>query len=167
MTRSPIQADDRDDIAEFIARHWGTAEIICSGRRCYPHREEGFVERRDGRIVGVVTFRIAGDQVHVLTLNSTLAGQGIGTALLLRVIELARERDCRRLWLTTTNDNLRAIGLYQRLGFRLVAVHPGAIDEARRLKPAIPLVGDNGIPIRDELVMELRLEPLLDGAAHI
>jgi hypothetical protein len=29
---------------------------------------------------------------------------------------------------------------------------------ARRLKPSIPLVGDFGIPIRDEIELELRLD---------
>lgn len=40
---------------------------------------------------------------------------------------------------------------------RLVAVHQGAVDAARRLKPAIPLIGKHGIPIHDELELELEL----------
>jgi hypothetical protein len=31
------------------------------------------------------------------------------------------------------------------------------VDEARRLKPSIPLVGDHGIPVHDELELELPL----------
>jgi hypothetical protein len=57
----------------------------------------------------------------------------------------------------TTNDNLAALRFYQRRGMRLVAVHAGAVAEARRLKPSIPLVGQHGIPIRDELELELDL----------
>ena len=57
----------------------------------------------------------------------------------------------------TTNDNLPALGLYQRHGFRLVALHPGAVDRARLVKPSIPALGHPGIPMRDELVLELRL----------
>jgi hypothetical protein len=34
-------------------------------------------------------------------------------------------------------------------------VHPGAVAEARRtLKPGIPEIGDHGIPLRDEIVLE-------------
>ena len=60
----------------------------------------------------------------------------------------------RELWLVTTNDNLDAIGLYQRRGFHLTELHPGAVDAARALlKPSIPLVGEHGIAMRDELVL--------------
>ena len=84
-------------------------------------------------------------------------GRGIGSTLLEGVANEARRRGCRRLWLITTNDNLNAIRFYQRRGLRLVAVHAGAVDDARRLKPSIPLVGEDGIPIRDELEFELEL----------
>ncbi|MFF5052519.1 hypothetical protein ACFY1S_04950 [Micromonospora sp. NPDC000663] len=51
--------------------------------------------------------------------------------------------------------NLRALRFYQRRGMRLVAVDRGAVDRARRLNPQIPLVGEHGIPLHDELVLEL------------
>ena len=57
--------------------------------------------------------------------------------------------------LTTTNDNVDALRFYQRRGFRLVALRPGAVDDARaRHKPAIPGTGAHGIPLRDELDLE-------------
>jgi hypothetical protein len=59
----------------------------------------------------------------------------------------------------TTNDNLGALRFYQRRGLRLVALHVGAVAESRRLKPSIPEVGHDGIPIRDELELELELRP--------
>ena len=58
----------------------------------------------------------------------------------------------------TTNDNLDALRFYQRRGFRLVALRPGAVDESRvSLKPQIGVSGDFEIPLRDELELELRL----------
>jgi RimJ/RimL family protein N-acetyltransferase len=62
-----------------------------------------------------------------------------------------------RVWLITTNDNTAALRFYQRLGFDLVALHRDAVDAARSIKPSIPLVGNDGIPIRHELELELRL----------
>jgi hypothetical protein len=63
-----------------------------------------------------------------------------------------------RAWLVTTNDNMRALRFYQRLGWELVAVHRGAVDRAREtLKPEIPRVGNDGIPLRDEIELEYRL----------
>ena len=62
-----------------------------------------------------------------------------------------------RRWLVTANDNTAAVRCYQRRGFRLVALRPNAVDQARRLKPSIPLYGDDGVPILDELDLELSL----------
>ena len=70
-----------------------------------------------------------------------------------------REHGLRRLWVLTTNDNVDALRFYQRRGFRLSALRPGAVDEARRqLKPEIPELGEYGIPIRDEIELEMPLE---------
>ncbi len=60
--------------------------------------------------------------------------------------------------MVTTNDNLRALGLYQRRGFRLAALRCGAVDQGRRLKPEISEVGEGGIPLHDELEL-VRLVP--------
>jgi L-amino acid N-acyltransferase YncA len=101
--------------------------------------------------------------MEVLTLNSTLEGAGIGSSLMLNAIEGARKYGCRKIWLTTTNDRLRIIDFYQRLGFRMTAINLGVVDEARKVKPQIPVVGERGVPIHDEVVMELAIEPYLDS----
>jgi hypothetical protein len=58
---------------------------------------------------------------------------------------------------TTTNDNLAALRFYQRAGFRFAELRPGAVSEARSLKPSIPETGNDGIPIRDEIDLVLEL----------
>jgi hypothetical protein len=78
---------------------------------------------------------------------------------MLTAIEEARRDSVRRIWFTTTNDNLRLMGFYQRLGFRLTQVHQNAVDDVRKEKPQIPEIGFDGIPIHDELVLELHLKP--------
>jgi DNA-3-methyladenine glycosylase I len=89
-----------------------------------------------------------------VTLNSLREGIGIGTALLDAVREAARKSGCRRTWLITTNDNLHALRFYQKRGWRLTALHRNALDESRRLKPVIPEIGIDGIPLRDEIELE-------------
>ncbi len=54
---------------------------------------------------------------------------------------------------------LDALRFYQKWGLRLVALHPNALEQSRRLKPEIPLVGRDGIPLRDELELEMTLNP--------
>lgn len=82
---------------------------------------------------------------------------GIATALLKAAVREPHQRACRRVFLSTTNDNLHALGLYQKRGFGLVRVLQGTVNESRRIKPGIPLVGENGIPLRDEIELELSL----------
>jgi ribosomal protein S18 acetylase RimI-like enzyme len=59
---------------------------------------------------------------------------GIGTALLRRLLQLARARGCRGLWLATEADNTAARALYGKLGARetqgvVVCDWDGAMDE--------------------------------------
>lgn len=161
MDRRRIEDKDRPAIAEFIEGHWHSKMVMSRGQRYYPHEQDGFIEWRDEQIVGLLTLRSNGESMELLTLNSTLEGQGIGSALMLMSFELAREQKLTAIWLTTTNDNLSAIGFYQRLGFRIAAVNVGAVDEARKVKPQIPEVGLNGIPIHDEILLELKIQPAL------
>jgi ribosomal protein S18 acetylase RimI-like enzyme len=114
----------------------------------------GFVAKADGERCGIVTFLEGEESVEVVYLQATESHAGVGTMLIEAVMERAAGR---RVWLVTTNDNLDALRFYQRRGFRLIELHPGAVDEARRhLKPDISPVGFFGIPLRDELVLERR-----------
>jgi GNAT superfamily N-acetyltransferase len=107
---------------------------------------------------GLLTYILCEDACEVLTLHAASQWQGAGSALLHAVAGLARDAGCSRLWLVTTNDNVDALRFYQRRGFHLRALRPGAVDAARRDgKPEIPWIGDHGIPLRDELELELDL----------
>jgi GNAT superfamily N-acetyltransferase len=106
---------------------------------------------------GVITYRISNHECEIISLNSLVDNQGLGTVLIDAVIHEASKQACSRVRVSTTNDNLRALGFYQKRGFRLTNLRPGAVDEARRQKPAIPLTGDNGIALRDEIELELTL----------
>lgn len=115
-------------------------------------------ESEDGQLVGVMTYDVRGFDCEVSTLYTTTRRGGVGSALIEAVVEPARAAGCRRLWLVTTNGNVDAPRFYQRRGFRLVELHAGAVDRARAtLKSSIAEIGDHGIPIRDELVLERML----------
>ncbi len=162
MARFEIRDADREEVAQFVEKHWHSRLVMSRGRQFYPHQERGFYERHEGQIVALLTYHLDGESMEILTLNSTLEGHGIGSSLMLSAIEIARTCNCGQVALTTTNDNLRAIGFYQRLGFHMVAVNVGVVDQARKVKPEIPELGERGIPIHDEIVMELAIKPYLD-----
>ena len=125
-----------------------------------PTQLPGFVARLDGERAGLATYTVRGDDCELVTIRSLREGHGIGRALLDAVRNAAIEAGCTRLWLITTNDNLRALELFQRWGMEIVAFHRHAVTEARRrLKPTIPQHGAHAIPIAHELELELRLQP--------
>ena len=111
-----------------------------------------------GEPVGLVTYSIDHGDCEIVTLDSLFEGLSIGSELLMAVKQAAEQQSCRRIWLITTNDNITAIRFYQKRGLRLVGFYPNAIEASRRLKPSIPMTGDDGIPILDELEFELKLK---------
>jgi ribosomal protein S18 acetylase RimI-like enzyme len=150
-------AGDRAWIAGQLERAWGSTTVVTRGRAVDASALPALLAVRGDEIVGLATYELSGGECELVSLDALRDGQGIGSALLAGVAEEAGRRGCRRLWLITTNDNLNAIRFYQRRGMRLVAVYPSGVDDARRLKPSIPLIGEFGIPIHDELEFELVL----------
>jgi GNAT superfamily N-acetyltransferase len=117
----------------------------------------GFVCVEDGRVTGLITYRLEGGECEISALVSYGENRGVGTALLEKVREVATAEGCRRLFLITTNDNARAIRFYQKRGMELVAVRLGELERSRILKPQIPPTGIDGIPLLHELEFAYRL----------
>jgi ribosomal protein S18 acetylase RimI-like enzyme len=120
-----------------------------------PAELPGFAVFESDDCVGLVTYEIAREACEIVTIDALREGSGVGTMLLDAVVDAARSAGCTRVQLLTTNNNLRALAFYQKRGFRLVGLVPGAIDEQRKLKPSISEVDSAGLPIRDELHLEL------------
>ena len=157
MEIRPLREDDRDWLEDFVVERWSAPTVVGHGRVYQVAELPGLVALVDGDRIGLVTFTIEDEACEIVTIDSLREGAGVGTALVRAVVDKAREAGCRRVWLITTNNNLRMLRFAQKRGFALVALHPRAVDESRRLKPEIPLLGANGIPIRDELELELPL----------
>jgi GNAT superfamily N-acetyltransferase len=152
-----LTAADRPELREFLTQRWGSPEVVSRGRVHDASACPALACYDDDRLIGLATYRIDDDQCELLTLNAFEPRRGVGSRLLEAVAERAKSIGCRRLWLITTNDNLTAIRFYERRGLKLGAVHHGAADEARKLKPQIPEFAPNGTRISDELEFELEL----------
>lgn len=151
----PIDASERSWIRQFVVAHWGAEERVTQGEVSDPTLLPGFVCTWNGERIGLVTYQIHGQECEIVSLDSLRPQLGIGSALIDAVAEAARKENVTRLWLITTNDNLLALGFYQRRGFHICAVNPDAITRARKIKPSIPEIGLEGIPLRDEIVLEI------------
>ena len=138
----------------------GTHRVARMGELIDPLQLEGLVAEADGRPIGLATVQESPERgMEVVTLHAEPRGRGAGTALLGTAWHVAAASGHHRLWLVTTNDNLDALHFYLRRGMRITAVHAGAVERDRKLKPEIPLFnGENGLPIRDLIELELPTE---------
>jgi GNAT superfamily N-acetyltransferase len=141
--------DDRAWLRALIETAWGLPVVSTSGLHD-PSTLPGFVAWSGGERTGALTYRLSADGCEVVTLNSLLEGRGIGSALLTAVKQVADERGIR-LWLITTNDNIRAIRFYQRQGMDLYRLHRDFIDTVRAAKPEIAGAATDGIMFRHAL----------------
>jgi ribosomal protein S18 acetylase RimI-like enzyme len=150
-----VTDQDRDWMRGVLTERWGSPVIYRYGMADDASSLPGFLAVEDGRRLGLVTYKIGTGECEVVSLDALKQRTGIGTALLQRVEAEAVAAGCGRIWLVTSNDNLDGLRFYQRRGFEIAEIRRGAIDETRKfIKPSIPLIGEYGIPIRDEIMVE-------------
>jgi GNAT superfamily N-acetyltransferase len=148
----PVLQTDRPTVEWLITELWGAPETVVHDTVFHPAVLPGLIAERDGRIVGLLTYNVTADVLEIVTLNALTRRTGIGSLLIDAVRAEAKRRRCREITLTTTNDNVDALRFYQRRGFHLTTIRPGAVDRARKeRKPEIPLTGEYGIPLHDEI----------------
>ncbi|NTU28408.1 GNAT family N-acetyltransferase [Bacillus tequilensis] len=140
-------------MTDFFAKHWGSSEMVISSGIFHCDELDGYAALdEDGEIIGCITYVIDGQECEIISLDSIIEKNGIGTALLQRVEDLAKQTHCQRIKLITTNDNVHAMEFYQKRGYQFAELFPNAVEKARRLKPEIPEKAENGIFIRDEIL---------------
>jgi ribosomal protein S18 acetylase RimI-like enzyme len=139
------------DIAEVWQEHWGSF-IVSVDRQHRPTTVSGLVlEDAQGRRLGLVTWSVDTERARgeIVSIDTNLRRRGYGAELLAAAEARLRAEKVERIWLLTTNDNLDALRFYIRQGYRLVRLYLDALDQVRRLKPAVPEIGRGGIPLRD------------------
>jgi GNAT superfamily N-acetyltransferase len=166
METRELSDHDRSWAADLVSQHNASARVVSRGVLHDTVTLPGLIAESDGVPVGLLHYRVAGEELEVVVLVAARRRQGVGRLLLGAAESVARSHGCRRLWLITTNDNRVALSFYRAVGWQLVAVHRGAVREARRLKPEIPERAADGTPIEDEIEFELLLgDPRARGGA--
>ena len=146
---------DASQINKYVKKYWKTNIIISKGKIHDIKSLPGLIPENNGEICGLLIYNIVGNECEIVSLNSEL--HGAGTALLKAIINHARRSNCSRLWVVTTNDNTKALRFYQKNGFSIIGIHINAIEKSRELKPEIPAIGMDNIPIKDEIELEMSL----------
>jgi ribosomal protein S18 acetylase RimI-like enzyme len=157
LTVSPLEITDREWVRNSITREWGDTLCVVHGETFFPDQLPGFKALSNGRVAGLVTYKITNLECEVITLNSFQPAYGNGAALLKAVEDAALVNGCQSCWLVTTNDNLNALGFYLKRWYVITQIHPNTVEDSRKIKPSIPLFGENGIPIQDEIYLRKNL----------
>lgn len=152
-----ITNDTRELVNQFFIDNWYSTDMSIRGEIIDGTKLDGFLLQEDNTIVGLITYTFFGDICEIVSFDSKRENIGIGSALLRELEEVARDNSCNKMRLITTNDNMRALQFYQKRGYCLTKLYPNAMDEVRKVKPDVPLLGDNDIPLRDEIELEKQL----------
>lgn len=153
-----ISNETRNLVNQFFIDNWYSTDMSIREKIIDGTKLDGFLLREENKIIGLVTYTFFGDICEIVSLDSKRENIGIGTALLKEIEKIAINNNCKKIRLITTNDNMRALQFYQKRGYCLTRLYPNAMEKVRKVKPNVPLIGDNDIPLRDEIELEKQLQ---------
>jgi ribosomal protein S18 acetylase RimI-like enzyme len=159
ITTRMAEAKDIPWIKETMEKDWGGEPLLVRDKKYYPTALAGILAFDQAQNhLGFLFFEISDKTCEIVVFEIFQKLRGIGTLVLSELKDIAKQRGCDRISLMTHNDNLDALRFYQRRGFHICGIHLNSMEKIRKLKPCIPLTGDYGIPIRDEIDLEILLE---------
>ncbi|MBC8426773.1 GNAT family N-acetyltransferase [bacterium] len=158
MLVTTLSSSDRPWVRDRPELLFGGETVVSRDVVHQPSELPGFIAMEGSERIGLATFKITDGTCELVTLDALCQWCGVGTSLLEAVEAAARAEGCTKIWVITTNDNLDGLRFFQRRGYRITAVRVNGMEHIRQLKPGVPLVGQYGIPINDEIEMEKALD---------
>ena len=148
---------DRELAEDIFRREFGGRQLVADGQPIALEHADLLVAETEGGVAGALAWRRLPDALHVIALATDPMWQraGVGSYLLAEAELLARRLSLTRVVITISNDNIPAQYFYQRRGYRLMRVLPGAIAA---LPQNAGLVGFAAIPIVDEIQLAKDLQ---------
>ncbi|HSR30557.1 MAG TPA: GNAT family N-acetyltransferase [Anaerolineae bacterium] len=147
----PATASDYTRIEELSGYFWDETCVDCFDRQYDVLACPAFLACEGDEVVGLASYAVeeAWDAIVLVIFNllPDFQGRGGGRSLLDAVHGEAVQRGLAQLLVVTSNDDLPALALYQRYGFRITEVIPGRIAQHHGAE----FPGFAGIPVRDEI----------------
>jgi len=153
------EVDDviREKIQPILNETWGTPYLAINGKLWDSRTMPGYAAVSGDEVLGYLLYEFHSGLCEIMILESVVQNIGIATALIQQVKQIAKSNGMDKIIVQTSNDNTHAFRFYQRRGFTIREIRLGAMDAARRLKSSIPLIGEEGIPLRDEIEFEIEV----------
>lgn len=153
------QATKQDNqwLEEIMEKDWGGLPLVIRGKKYYPNALDGLIVEINHEIKGFLYYEIQNNHCEIVVFEIYDKFKGIGTQMLEKLKDIVKNKNCKRIYLQTGNDNMDALRFYQRRGFHICAIHINSIENSRKIKPTIGLIGEYNIPLRDEIDLELFL----------
>jgi len=153
----------REKIQPILDESWGSPYLAVNGKLWDSRIMPGYAavsstSPAEGcEVLGYLLYEQHDGVCEIMVLESVAQNIGIATVLIEQVKQAAISGGVNKIIVQTSNDNIHAFRFYQRRGFTISEVRPGAMEAARQLKPLIPLIGEDGIPLRDEIEFMLEV----------
>jgi ribosomal protein S18 acetylase RimI-like enzyme len=149
--------EDAPDAMALFRRDFGRATVVAFGESMPLEECPVLLAELRGELAGALAYRLLPDALHIVALATDPMWQrsGVATHLEAESAFIAQRHGVSRLLFATTNDNLPALYFYQRRGWRITEVVAGGMLPQFGGESG---VGFAGIPVRDEVRLEKRLE---------
>jgi ribosomal protein S18 acetylase RimI-like enzyme len=142
MPAIEIRAAREDDAGWIVG---AARDVLGSEYQVHSQRQfvitdvDVLIAERSAEPIGFLAWELQDDTCETLAIACTRRGEGAGTALMAALHGLAARRGCKHAKVVTTDTNVGARRFYERLGYEVVAIRAGAVDECRRrYKPELP-----------------------------
>ncbi|WDU82105.1 GNAT family N-acetyltransferase [Caloramator sp. Dgby_cultured_2] len=102
---------------EGIKREWGSDIILSKGKVHRIIELPWLIAVSEGEILGFLIYSIEKAECEIVLLESLVKNIGVGSKLLKELTSIAK-KECQRIFLITTNDNIDAMKFYQKMGLK-------------------------------------------------
>lgn len=157
ITIKSIKKNDYEWIRKTLFSYWSSIRVIIQGKEYFAYRLPGFLAIYQNERVGMLIYSIENKKLVIISIISMIENIGIGSQLLGYATQFAIREELNSIKVTTTNDNTDALRFYQMREFTIRKVNIDIMKEYRKLKPEIPIKGNNEIEIKDEIILEKKL----------
>ena len=98
-------------------------------------------------------------EIKNIAVSPSVQGKGKGKLLLQEALQTCQRRGAVEIWIGTGNSSVKQLGLYQKLGFRMVA-----IDRDFFVRNYTAPIFENGIECRDMVRLVYHVPPIDNGS---